>query len=88
MKVADYSAPAVKRKKRHHAYRHYSDVRIYPLACEACASREARFAPTDLINPTTMITMIPITIIIMGGERADAVQDEAARLTATALAIY
>ncbi len=35
MKVADYTAPAVNRKKRLHAHRHYSDVRIYPLACEA-----------------------------------------------------
>src|SRR5262245_30490930 len=39
-----------------------------------CAFQEAHFAPTDPINPATMITMIPITIIIMGGEWPGAVQ--------------
>jgi hypothetical protein len=49
MKVADY-APTVKWKRRLHDHRHYSDIRFYPVACEAvrfprsplCADRPYR----------------------------------------------
>jgi hypothetical protein len=51
VKVADYTAPAVKRKRRVHAYHNCCNVRDYPpVACEAvrfprsplCADRPYR----------------------------------------------
>ena len=52
VKVADYTIPAVKRKKRLHAYRHYSDVRIYPLACEAVRFPRSRLCADRPYQPS------------------------------------